>query len=239
MIERFKSRHNPPTATRGAAMIAIIILGVVLTSIIAISTSNSVAEFDRSTRNARRQASFQAAEAGVEDYVSKLTQDGSYFLNWSIRRNRLVDRRAMSPSPAAMPWTGDGAWIYPTSRNRLAPATQWVRVQHRGLASCVGTIRIVAIGRKVGSTTEERVLEVRVRPASIADYAYVSNPIKRLARGRPPTARSISASILAGQPQPDAPRQRPRQPVLRGSGPRHGSKSTFRWRPGVRFADRA
>lgn len=179
MIERFKTRLGARAergdSERGAAMIAIIILGVVLTSIIAISTSNSVAEFDRSTRNARRTASFQAAEAGVEDYVSKLTQDGGYFLN-SVHPAESTRR---SPSNVTVaggnPWTGDGAWIYPTARNRWRALPNGYEYNIEVSPPDSGAIRIVATGRKVGSMTEERVLEVRVRPASISDYSYVSN----------------------------------------------------------------
>lgn len=167
-------RHR---SEEGAALISVTILGVILTSVVAVSTANTLHGYNLATSNQRREASFQAAEAGVQDYVSKVTDDGTYFLRFVHPAESTRRSASYASVSAGNAWDGSLGWTYPTANNAWRTLPNGYQYNLEIVPPSGGSVgvKVIATGRKTGATTEWRKLEVVVRPASVADFSYVSN----------------------------------------------------------------
>jgi Tfp pilus assembly protein PilX len=165
---------------QGIAMVLVVLIGAMVTllSIILIDTVQS--ESNRSVQQVSSGTSFQAAEAGVEDYVSKMVDDRGYYLHYihpgeSTRREPGGTNVASGGVQTA--WTYANSWSYPNGKDAwraLPNGYEYnLRVYPPGASSQY--VRIVAAGRKSGSATDVRVIEMYVRPSSLADYYRVVN----------------------------------------------------------------
>ena len=137
-----------------------------------------------STRSARGVASdtaFQAAEAGLNDYVSKVLDDSQYYfhdvaLGESTRRSS--GGQLVPPgSSSATAWTYGTTWTYPNGKDHWRQLSNGYEynLQVAGPTSSQKWVDLVATGRKSNTTAPTRVIEERVRPASVADFQMLSN----------------------------------------------------------------
>lgn len=165
---------------QGIAMVLVVLIGAMVTllSIILIDTVQN--ESDRSVHQVLGGTSFQAAEAGIDDYVSKLVDDRGYYLHYvhpgeSTRQEPGGTNVASGGVQTA--WTYGTAWSYPNGKDAwraLPNGYEYnLRVYPPGASSQY--VRVVAAGRKSGSATDLRVLETNIRPSSLADYYRVVN----------------------------------------------------------------
>jgi hypothetical protein len=173
-----RGEHDTTTRDQGSAMIVAMLMGAVFTALSAGLMANALAESGRSGRAVQGTTSHAAAEAGVDDYIAKLKQDQTYFLHTvhpgeSTRK----DSGSAFTATAGLAWNGALAWTYPSGRDAWRGLDNGYQYNLQITAGVPGsgTVRIVSTGRKVGSTTGLRTLEVLLRPASIADYQMVSN----------------------------------------------------------------
>ena len=160
----------------GMAMITVILMGLILMSVVAVSTNNALGDLNNSTRELRRSTSFQAAEAGVDDYVAKLTEDHSYYLHYvhPAESTRSAGGTSVASGQA---WNGAATWTYPTHQNSWRVLGNGYLYNLEVTPPSVGspTITIVATGKAPGTTGEKRKIEVIVRTGSIADFQMISN----------------------------------------------------------------
>ncbi len=167
---------------RGAAMITVMLVGVVLSSVVAVSVSNALSDLNRAASQLRRTTALQAAEAGIADYLAKLAEDHAYFAHY-VHPAESTRTSGATVLGAGSAWTGGATWTYPASPNawRSLPTVAGsnngyeynVQITPPTVAS--PSVRIVATGRKKNATREMRRLEVEVRPSSIADYVMLTN----------------------------------------------------------------
>jgi hypothetical protein len=161
----------------GIALATVVLVGAVLTllSVSLVGIVND--EGARSAQGVRRSASLHAAEAGLRDYMAKLTEDKRYYLNHihpgeSTRRSTGgVDRTA------GQTWGLGAPWTYPAPKNAwrtLANGYEY-NLQIAPPAAGSDVVQITATGRRTGSTTEWKAVEAVVRPTSLADFQMVSN----------------------------------------------------------------
>jgi hypothetical protein len=161
------------------------VLVVFLTAAIAL-LSVSLIDLVRgdSTRAAKAtvsDAAFQAAEAGLDDYTSKLLDDNQYFfhdvaLGESTRR--ASDGTLVAPgSTTPTAWTFGTTWTYPNGKDTWRSLSNGYEynIQVTGPTSTNAWSDIIATGRKQGTVTPVRVIEKRLRPASIADFLMITN----------------------------------------------------------------
>ena len=104
-------------------------------SMVAILTVLAVALIDQVTNETTRAASaaksdavYQAAEAGINDYIAKLTEDSQYYDHCvakgeSTRRGNGVDVPASTNTASCLPggesfWKAGVSWTYPYGKNR-------------------------------------------------------------------------------------------------------------------------
>ncbi len=165
----------------GNAMVLAVFMMAALT-LLSVSLINVVrGDASRSAVGVVRDAAFQAAEAGLDDYTSKLLEDNQYYLHdvaagESTRRSSggtLVSPGSSSPTP----WTYGITWTYPNGKDywrQLSNGYEY-NLQVTGPSQTQQFVDLIATGRKQGTTSPVRVLEERVRLASVADFQMMSN----------------------------------------------------------------
>jgi hypothetical protein len=150
-------------------------------------------ESTRAAHSSFKDGSYQAAEAGLDDYVTKLVEDNLYYLHYvhpgeSTRKdtpsgtNVVVSGSCSAASkPAAAAWAYSKQWTYPNGKDRwcqlgngyeynleVFPPTGPTNLLTR-------SVQIIATGRKVGSTIDRRVIQEYIKLSSVADYYRMVN----------------------------------------------------------------
>jgi len=137
-------------------------------------------EASRSRVAVKRDAAYQAAEAGVDDYISKLIDDRLYYVHF-VHPGEATRRATASGRMVAATQTwqqSDGnAWTYPSGKDRWFGAVKLGNGYEYDLEIVPPTasqplIDILATGRPLNDADvrDWRELEVQVRPSSVSDY---------------------------------------------------------------------
>ena len=179
-------------AETGSALVLVVFLAAALV-LLSVSLVDLVqGDSTRSARGVTRDAAFQAAEAGLDDYTSKLLDDNQYYLHdvalgESTRRStggQLVSQGTTippcpvgGPVPCPIPWAYGTTWTYPNGKNVWRPLSNGYEynIQVTGPNASQQWVDIVATGRKQGTTSPTRVVEQNLRPASVADFQMIAN----------------------------------------------------------------
>jgi len=166
---------------RGSAMVLVVFLSAALTLLSVIMVDIVRGDSTRSAKGVVSDAAFQAAESGLDDYTSKLLDDNQYFFHdvavgESTRRSSggtLVAPGSSTPTA----WTYGTTWTYPNGKDtwRALSNGYEYNIQVTGPTATNQWADIVATGRKQGTTAPVRVLEKRLRPASVADFLMITN----------------------------------------------------------------
>jgi hypothetical protein len=172
-------------AEDGIAMVMAIGM-LVLLSVLAVTLIDVMqGEAARSRTQVKRDAAFHAAEAGVDDYISKLIDDRLY-ANHFVHPGEATRRSTTSGRavPAGQPWLqSDGSsWTYPNNKDTWYGAAQLGNGYEYDLeifppSAQSPFIRIVSTGRPVNDTDVRnwRELETLVRPSSVSDFQMVAD----------------------------------------------------------------
>lgn len=164
----------------GNAMVLAVFMLAAL-ALLSVSLINAVrGDATRSAQGVVRDAAFQAAEAGLDDYTSKLLEDNQYYLHdvalgESTRRS--TSGVLVSPGSGPTPWTYGLTWTYPNGKDywrQLSNGYEY-NIQVTGPSQSQQYVDLIATGRKQGTTSPVRVLEERVRLATVADFQMMSN----------------------------------------------------------------
>ncbi len=163
---------------QGMAMVLVVLIGAMVTLLSVILIDIVQRESDRSSHQVVSGTSFEAAEAGVEDYVSKLVDDRQYYLHYihpgeSTRREPGGTNVAAGGTQTA--WTYGQSWSYPNGKDawRTLPNGYEYNLRVYPASASTPYVRVVAAGRKTGSTTDLHVIETYIRPSSLADFYRV------------------------------------------------------------------
>jgi hypothetical protein len=158
-------------------MIVAILMGVVFTALSASLMANALAESSRSGRAVQRTSAMAAAEAGVQDYTAKLTEDHLYFSHYVHPGESTRKDASNVTAGAGQAWTGGTTWSYPNGRDAWRSLDNGYQFNLQITPPSPGSqvVRIVSTGRRTGSSTDLRSVEVLVRAASVTDFQMVSN----------------------------------------------------------------
>ena len=167
----------------GFAMVMVVafiaLLGILATSLIDIVQAESA----HSRSALKRNAAYQAAEAGVDDYVAKLIDDRLYYAHFvhpgeSTRRGN----GQLVAAGQAWPQSAGSTWTYPSGKNAWYGAAQLGNGYEYNIevfppSASSPLIRILSTGRPQGDTDmrDWRELETLVRPSSVSDFQMVSD----------------------------------------------------------------
>jgi hypothetical protein len=152
---------------------------VLLTSVLAILSVSlmtlATSETQRSSQNNRREAAFQAAEAGVEDYIAKMVDDRLYYLHQVHPGEATRQDSGGGIVAAGQVWNLGLVWTYPNGSDawRTLPNGYEYSLQITPASLADPTIGIVSTGRRTGTVNETRVVETKIRPSSLADFYRV------------------------------------------------------------------
>jgi hypothetical protein len=154
-------------------MVLVIALGVLL-GILAISMIGIVqSESSRSVNAVARDAAFQAAEAGIDDYTSKLVEDHLYYAHWVHPAEA-----TRSGTAAGSPWTGGMTWTYPNGKDSWKDLGNGYvyDLQIAAPNAITKGVTITATGRPRGSSdlSTWRVVQTVIRPSSVSDFQMLS-----------------------------------------------------------------
>jgi len=170
------------TEERGSILVTVLLVSVVLAVIGGSLLRGTFADLDQGQRSQATNRSLQAAEAGINDYIAKLTEDHLYYAHWVHRAEatRTATGTGATYDPgAAAPLKFDGTlkWTYPNGRDGWLDLGDGLEydLQVFPPTATRTTVRIVATGRRTGVPSSERALEALVRTASIADFQMISN----------------------------------------------------------------
>jgi Tfp pilus assembly protein PilX len=175
----------------GVAMVLVLVATVIL-SVLGVALLELVTnETKRSGASVKSQTSFQAAEAGIDDYLAKLVDNRVYYLQYvhpaeSTRRDTpsgtnvgVSGACTTSSKPAPVAWSYGTTWASPNGKDRWCQLPggfeynlQITSPQTPG--NMTDGIEIMATGRKTGSAGDVRSIEVLVDPTSVADYQMLS-----------------------------------------------------------------
>jgi hypothetical protein len=161
----------------GQAMMLVVFL-VVLVTVLATTLIDIVtSESSRSAHAEWKSASYQAAEAGIDDYTAKLLDDHLYYLHYVHDAESTRHPTSGADVAASSTWNGGLTWTYPNGRDAWVqlPNGYEYNLQITGPTATVPTVDIVSTGRRVGSTTDTRTIETLIRPSSVADYQMLAD----------------------------------------------------------------
>ena len=161
----------------GSAVIVTMLIGFVLAMVATTLLATSIREVQASGRSTRRGAAFAAAEAGLDDYIAKLTEDHQYYAHVVHPAESTRLRSGGVRVAAGQTWNGTNTWTYPDGKDawRSLGNGYEYNLEVQAPRAGVPQVRIIATGRRAGSTNEWRAVEAMVRPASIADFQMIAN----------------------------------------------------------------
>jgi hypothetical protein len=175
---RLRSRFlRCATDETGIAMILVVVTTAVVATL-AITLLNFVSsEQTRSSASVKSQEAFQAAEAGLDDYLAKLVDDRGYYLHEVHEAESTRRPPSGSDVVGGSIWPYANSWTYPNPKNawKALPNGYEYNLQITPPLAGQNSTTILATGRKVGQTTGARAVQVLVRPSSLADFYRFSD----------------------------------------------------------------
>ena len=172
------TRRRPQLAQEDGYTLVLVVFLMAALSLLAVTLLDLTnSESGRSARATTSSTAFQAAEAGIDDYIAKLLDDRLYYDHYVHAGESTRRSTSGTTATAGSQWTGGLAWTYPSGKDTWKQLDNGFDYNLQVYAPTATSpyIRIVATGRKHLSTTDRRAVEVLVRPSSIADFVMLSN----------------------------------------------------------------
>jgi Tfp pilus assembly protein PilX len=173
------STHRDMRRDDGQAMMLVVAL-VALLTVIAVALIGVVTDETKSSSHAVvKQTSFQAAEAGIDDYTSKLVEDHLYYVHQVFPGESTRKASNGTLVAAGNAWPYDLTWTYPTRHDAwrsLSNGYQY-NLEITPPSAATPAVTIIATGRPASdaNTSDWRQIETMIRPTSLADFYRVVN----------------------------------------------------------------
>ena len=170
---------------RGGALVITLIIGVMLISLASVIVQRTGTEAKSADQASEFEGALHAAEAGLNDYIAKTTEDHLYYSHFVHPAEDTRARLSGGTVAAGTAWPGDPSWTYPTRKQTWrALANNAASLFEYNLAVIPPgngnpAMTITASGRRRSSPRYVRTIEVQVRGASVADFQMISNAFVR------------------------------------------------------------
>lgn len=177
------SRPRRRAAQRGSSLIATLALTAIMAVMVVISLQWADSTGAQSAREGREGVTVQAADAGVNQYISRLVEDPRYWEHWV---DRAEDPR-IDPSgtvwPPGSPWTPGVPWTYgPASQTwtdiqdaRFGKAQYSLRITPPPSGGDIVTVQSTARVNPGAADPVTHSIQSQIYPTSIADFQMISN----------------------------------------------------------------
>jgi Tfp pilus assembly protein PilX len=134
----------------------------------------------RSTHAVEQQTAFQAAEAGINDYTSKLVEDSLYYAHTVNPGESTRESTNGTLVGAGSTWPYNLTWIYPHGHDawRSLPNGYEYNLEITPPSAATNNaITMLATGRPVGDTNSSdwQSVQTQIRSSSLADFLMFSN----------------------------------------------------------------
>ena len=186
---------------RGVAMVYVILVMMVMSSIAFVTLESIQHEQSTSYTSTNRQTAYQAAEAGLDDYLAKLKDDPQYYSHYvtaaeATRRDIPTSTNIAAATgctatskPASPAWPyaatlppasgGGPEWSYPNGKDRWCQTANGYEynLQITPPTAANPKLTILSTGRKTGTTNTKdyRVIQNVLSPNNIARYYRIIN----------------------------------------------------------------
>ena len=190
---------------RGIALVYVMLVMMVMSGIAFVTLESVQHEQSMSYAQTNKQTAYQAAEAGLDDYLAKLKDNPQYYSQnvhfaESTRRDLPTSTNVAAATgctatskPAAPAWAygtvlaaaaggspaGDPEWSYPNGKDRWCQTANGYEynLQVTPPTAANPTVTILATGRKTGETNTKnyRVIQDVLSPNSIVRYYRIIN----------------------------------------------------------------
>ena len=209
------SGSSPPhDRERGSALITTIALTGILALLVLVSLSLARSSTSQTANEARADIATQAADAGVNRYISRLVEDPRYYDHWvdMAEDPRVAPNGAVYPPGSA--WTPGVTWTYqagppktwtPLQDARYGTASYSLRIAPPVSNSDLVTVQSTAQAGRGRAMPLTRSIQSQIRPSSIADFQMVSNATIRYGSTATTTGKLYSAQGIIHQGVAKAP----------------------------------
>jgi hypothetical protein len=162
---------------QGIVMVLVVFVTALLTLLSVLLIDTVLSEGDRSAQAVRSDAAFAAAEAGIDDYIAKLVDDRLYYIHQVHPGEATRQDSGGAVVAGGTAWAHSLSWTYPNGNDNWRQLQNGYEYSLQVTPPAAGSlsVEIIATGRKIGSNSDMRRVEVLVRPSSIADFQRVVN----------------------------------------------------------------
>jgi hypothetical protein len=174
------TRRLRPHDEQGIAMVLVVFVCAFLALLALTTIEIARNESNRSAQQVQSGTAFQAAEAGIEDYIAKVVDDRLYYVHY-VHPGEATRREPGGVTVAAgtdeVAWAYNLQWTYTNGFDHFyaLPNGYEYSLQVFPPTDSTGQMRIMAMGRKQNATTDTRIVETIIRPSSLADFYRVVN----------------------------------------------------------------
>ncbi len=186
---------------RGSSLITTIALTGILALLVLASLSFARSSNQQSARQARADIAIQVADAGVNQYVSRLVEDPRYYEHYvDPAEDPRIDPTGRVFPPGST-WTPGVSWTYAGASQtwsamqdgRFGNAAYSLRVSPPASGSDIVTILSTAKADRTSAAPVTRTIQSQVRPSSLADFQMISNATIRYGSTATTTGKLYSA----------------------------------------------
>lgn len=168
----------------GQSLISVIMITSVVALLVAAALTWTQSNTGQSVRGVRGDVAQQAAEAGLQLYLSRIVEDPRYWRNYvDTAEDRRYDTTSGTTYNPGSAWPAGHNWSYvggsttwrPLQNARYGQASYSLRVTPTADPNTIlvqSTARVMPSG---GSSPVVRSVQARIQPISIADFQMISN----------------------------------------------------------------
>lgn len=181
-----RSASEPPRRGRGqsgSSLIATIALTGILALIVLVSLSFARSSTTQTANESRGDIAIQAADAGINRYISRLVEDPRYFDHYvDLAEDPRIDPSGVVHPPGSA-WTPGVTWTYagppktwiPLQDARFGRAAYSLRISPPPRGSDLVTVQSTAQASQDSPQPVTRSVQSQIHPTSIADFQMISN----------------------------------------------------------------
>lgn len=167
---------------QGGAIVLVLVISVLLLSFASMVVQRTATESRQALSASEFQSVLHAAEAGVNDYIAKVTEDHLYYGHEVHPAEDRRTRLSGGTVAAGTAWPGDPTWSYATGDRYQTwrPVGSTTSLYEYNLIVVPPgngslAIAVTATGRKRTNPKVTRSLEVQFQGTSVADFQMLSN----------------------------------------------------------------
>ena len=204
-------RRGGPQA--GVSLITTIAITGILALLVLASLSFARSSTQQTARQGRTDIALQVADAGINEYESRLVEDPRYYDHWVDRaEDPRIDPYGAVHAPGTA-WTPGVSWTY------AGPSQTWSQIQDARFGTAAYSLRVTAPAAgsdlvTIQSTGQSgrnspkpvtRSVQSQIHPSSIADFQIISNATIKYGSTATTTGKLYSAGDINHQGVAEAP----------------------------------